>query len=144
MALYFVGLGLGNEKDITLNGLEAVKKGDVVYLENYTSVLNVPKQKLEELYGKKVVLARRTLVEADDKKIIKNAKSSNVAFLVAGDSLSATTHIDLWMRAKKEGVKCFVIHNASILTAVGVTGLQLYKFGKTTSIPFENDNVEAP
>src|SRR3989344_797895 len=144
MALYFVGLGLGKEKDISLNGLEGVKKCDILYLENYTSVLNVPKQKLEELYGKKITLARRTLVEADDNEIIKNATSRDVAFLVAGNSLSATTHIDLWMRAKKEGVKCFVIHNASILTAVGVTGLQLYKFGKTTSIPLANENVETP
>ena len=64
--------------------------------------------------------------------------------MVAGDSLSATTHIDLWMRAKKENVKCFIIHNASILTAIGVTGLQLYKFGKTTSIPLANENVETP
>ena len=37
-----------------------------------------------------------------------------------------------------------IIHNASILTAIGETGLVLYKFGKTTSIPFDNENVKAP
>jgi len=144
MALYFIGLGLGNEKDITVNGLEAVKKCDVVYLENYTSVLNCTKEDLEKFYQKKIILARRNLVEADDNEIIENAKSRNVAFLVMGNPLVATTHIDLFLRAKKEEIKCHVMHNASIISAVGITGLQVYKFGKTTSIPLENENVEAP
>ena len=144
MALYFIGLGLNSEKDITINGLEAIKKCDVVYLENYTSILNCSKETLEKFYGKKIIPARRAMVEADDNEIIENAKTKNVAFLVAGDPLVATTHIDLFLRAKKEGIKCSIIHNASILSAVGVTGLQVYKFGKTTSIPLENDNVEAP
>ena len=144
MALYFIGLGLSNEKDITINGLEAVKKCDVVYLENYTSVLNCSKETLEKFYSKKIVLARRSLVEADDNEIIENAKTRNVAFLIAGDPLVATTHVDLFLRAKKEGIKCFVLHNSSIVSAVGATGLQIYKFGKITSIPFENENVETP
>ncbi|MBI4452728.1 diphthine synthase [Candidatus Woesearchaeota archaeon] len=144
MALYFIGLGLNNEKDITINGLEAVKKCDLVYLENYTSALNCDKPALEKFYNKKIILANRQMAENDENEIIKNAKSKNVAFLVIGDPFGATTHIDLWLRAKKEGIKCYIIHNASILNAVGVTGLQLYKFGKTTSIPLENDNVEAP
>ena len=144
MPLYFIGLGLNNEKDITINGLEVIKKCDVVYLESYTSVLNCTKEDLEKFYGKKIIPARRTLVEADSNEIIENSKTENVAFLVAGDPLVATTHIDLFLRAKKEGIKCSIIHNTSILSAVGVTGLQTYKFGKTTSIPLENDNVEAP
>ena len=39
MTLYFIGIGLCDEKDISVKGLEIVKKADVVYLENYTSVL---------------------------------------------------------------------------------------------------------
>lgn len=144
MPIYFIGLGLGNEKDITVKGLEAVKKCDIVYLENYTSILSCTKEDLEKFYGKNITLANRKKVENDDNEIIKNSKSKNVAFLVAGDSMAATTHIDLYLRAKKEGIKCFVIHNSSIMTAVGVTGLQLYKFGKTTSIPMENENIETP
>lgn len=144
MPLYFIGLGLNNEKGITVNGLEAIKKCDIVYLENYTSVLNCSKEDLEKFYGKKIILARRSFVESDDNEIVENAKSKNVAFLVAGDPLVATTHIDLFLRAKKEGIKCHVMHNASIISAAGVTGLQVYKFGKTTSIPLENENVESP
>ncbi len=144
MPLYFIGLGLNSEKDITINGLEAIKKCDVAYLENYTSILDCPKETLEKFYGKKIILARRSLVEADNNEIIENAKTKNVAFLVVGDPLVATTHIDLFLRAKKEGIKCKVIHNASIISAIGVTGLQAYKFGRTASIPFENENVEVP
>ena len=144
MHLYFIGLGLNNERDITINGLEAIKKCDIVYLENYTSNLNCTKVQLEKFYNKKIILARRGFVEADDNEILKNAKTENVAFLVFGDPLVATTHIDLFLRARKEGIKCHIIHNASIVSAVGITGLQVYKFGKITSIPLENENIEAP
>jgi len=144
MPLYFIGLGLNNEKDITVGGLEAVKKCDIVYLENYTSVLNCSKETLEKFYNKKIIPASRNLVESDDNEIIENSKTRNVAFLVIGDPLAATTHIDLFLRAKKEGIKCHVIHNASIVSAIGITGLQVYKFGKITSIPMENENIDSP
>ncbi|MBI2101780.1 diphthine synthase [Candidatus Woesearchaeota archaeon] len=99
---------------------------------------------MEKLYSKKIILARRSLVEADNNEIIENAKSKNVAFLVIGDPFAATTHIDLFLRAKKEGIKCHILHNASIASAVGITGLQVYKFGKITSIPLENEDIESP
>lgn len=38
--LYIIGLGLGDEKDITLRGLEAVKSCRKVYVEAYTSLLS--------------------------------------------------------------------------------------------------------
>lgn len=44
--LYLVGLGLADETDITVKGLEAVKKAERVYLEAYTSILLVEKEKL--------------------------------------------------------------------------------------------------
>ena len=44
--LYLVGLGLADETDITLKGLEVVKMADRVYLEAYTSILLVDKDKL--------------------------------------------------------------------------------------------------
>ena len=79
-----------------------------------------------------------------DKTILQEAKTKEVAFLVVGDVFSATTHMDLYLRAKKMAIKTMIVHNASVLTAVGVTGLQLYKFGKVTSIPIDNENVETP
>ena len=44
--LYVIGLGLSDETDITVKGLEAVKKCERVYLEAYTSILTVGKEKL--------------------------------------------------------------------------------------------------
>ncbi len=145
MALNFIGIGLNDEKDISLKGLEIVKKADFVYLENYTSKLNCNRSYLESLYGKKIILSGRNLVEQEaEKTILQQAKNQNVAFLIVGDVFSATTHMDLYLRAKGLGIKTRVIHNASVFTAVGITGLQLYKFGKTASIPFHNENVEVP
>lgn len=39
--LYLVGLGLSDETDITVRGLEIVKRASRVYLEAYTSILLV-------------------------------------------------------------------------------------------------------
>ena len=44
--LYFIGLGLSDEKDITIAGLEIVKSSSRVYLETYTSILMIEKEKL--------------------------------------------------------------------------------------------------
>ena len=46
MVLYVIGLGLGDEKDITVRGLEAVRSSSKVVLEHYTSILGVDKAKL--------------------------------------------------------------------------------------------------
>lgn len=138
MVLYVIGLGLGDEKDITVRGLELVKSCDKVFLEAYTSVLGgVSKERLEAFYEKEVVIADRGLVENDaEDLIIQPAKTESVAFLVVGDPVCATTHTDLMIRAKELGVKVEVVHNASIMGAAGACGLQLYNFGHTISIPF--------
>jgi diphthine synthase len=143
MVLNIIGIGLGDEKDITLKGLELVKKSNFVYLESYTSRLNCDIAALEKLYGKKIILADRDMVE-NKSEIVDNAKEKEVSFLVIGDVFGATTHVGIMERAKECGIKVNIVHNSSILTAVGETGLELYKFGKTTSIPFENSNVVSP
>ena len=145
MTLYIIGLGLNDEKDITLKGLELIKKCSKIYLEGYTSILHCSKEDLEKLYGKTVVLADRDLVEKGGDDMVLEAKESDIAFLVAGDPVSATTHLDLFIRAKKEGVSVEIIHNASVLNAIGVVGLQLYKYGRTASIVFPQEDwkVEA-
>lgn len=142
MTLHIIGIGLHNEKDITVKGLELVQKADVIYLENYTATLNCQPIDLARFYNKQIILAHREMVEGDDNEILQNAKEHDVAFLVVGDPFSATTHLDLLMRAKQQGIKVTITNNASILTAIGVTGLQLYKFGKTTSLPYPEENFE--
>jgi len=139
-----IGIGLQDEKDISVKGLEAVKKCSKVYLEGYTSLLSVGVDELSKFYGKKIIVAGRDMAEQGMEKIVQEAKSDDVAFLVIGDVFSATTHISMMIEARRRKVPVEVVHNASVLTAVGVTGLELYKFGKVTSIPFDNDNVEEP
>ncbi|KAJ3069089.1 diphthine synthase [Podochytrium sp. JEL0797] len=138
--LFIVGLGLGDEKDITVKGLEAVQSCDRIYLEHYTSILTCPIEKLEALYGKKLLIADREMVESDLNSILEGADKINVAFLVVGDPFGATTHTDLILRAKDLGIPVTSIHNASIMNAVGCCGLQLYNYGQTISIVFFLDN----
>ncbi|KAJ1674992.1 diphthine synthase [Spiromyces aspiralis] len=137
--LYIIGLGLSDEYDITLKGLNAVKSCKRVYLEAYTSILMVDKDKLEKLYEKPIIIADREMVEQESDAILENAKEDNVAFLVVGDPYGATTHTDLVIRAKEQGIVVKTIHNASIMNAVGATGLQLYNFGQTISMVFFTD-----
>lgn len=144
MTLYLIGIGLENEKDITLKGLKKIKSSKEVYLENYTSILQCSVKDLEKLYGKKINLANRNFIENKSEEIIKKAKKENITILIPGDVFSATTHISLFQEAKKNNVPVEVINNASILTAVGITGLELYKFGRTASIPFNNDGIKTP
>lgn len=141
MSLYLIGIGLNDEKDITVKGLEAVRKCGFVYLEIYSSALACSVADLERFYGKKVIPANRDLVEQSN-EIVDRAAFSEVALLVIGDPLAATTHIDIMLRAKRRGIKFEIINNASILTSVGITGLQIYKFGKTTSVPFPETNFQ--
>jgi diphthine synthase len=52
----------------------------------------------------------------------------------------ATTHTDLVLRARELSIPTRSIPNASILTSIGTTGLQLYNFGQTVSMVFFLDN----
>lgn len=138
--LYLIGLGLGDVEDITVKGLKAVQKCKRVYLEAYTSILSDGKEGLEKFYGRELILADRDLVEQGSDEILFNADQEDVAFLVVGDPFGATTHSDLVLRANEKGIPHQVIHNASILNAVGCCGLQLYSFGETVSLVFWTDD----
>ncbi len=146
MTLYLIGLGLQDEKDISVRGLEIVQSCERIYVENYTSVLSCTIPALEKFYGQKVIPATRELAEQGGEKIVEEARNKKVAFLIIGDPFSATTHLELLRMAHEKKVPVQVIHNASVLTAVGSTGLQLYKFGRVASIPFAEDvpELDAP
>lgn len=137
--LYIVGLGLADEKDITLRGLEAVRRCTKVYLEAYTSILTVGKERLESEYGVEIEIADREMVESGFDEVLESGCAGHVALLVVGDPYGATTHADLVLRARNKGIPVEVIHNASIMNAVGTCGLSLYRFGETVSIPFFTD-----
>jgi len=140
--LLFVGLGLYDERDLSLRGLEEIRDADSVFAELYTSLMpELSIQKLEELVGKRVsVVSRRTLEEEGGQLILREAEERKAALLVPGDPLIATTHVDLRIRAEKRGIKTRVIHGASIVSAtIGLSGLQNYKYGRSVTIPFPEE-----
>ena len=130
--LYLIGLGL-NFDGISKYGLSIVKKCKRTYLENYTIDFPYSKEQLEEVIGKKIISVDRDFIEGLE--IVDEAERMDVALLIYGSPLTATTHISLIQEAKKSGIRYKIIYNASIFDAVAETGLQLYKFGKIASMP---------
>jgi diphthine synthase len=128
--LYIIGLGL-NERGISKQGLELLKRCKKVYLESYT--VEFPYDLRELKLGVQIFSLGREDVES--MKLIKEAKGKDIALLVYGSPLFATTHMTLVRDAREEGIEVHVIYAASVFDAIAETGLQLYKFGKTTSMP---------
>lgn len=143
--LIFVGLGLGRE-DISLDGLRETREVDFVYAELYTSAMpGLDLQGLERLIGKPVHVVDRETVEQHPDDILSAAKVGKVAFLVPGDPMVATTHVDLRLRAARAGIQTKIVHAASIgSAAAGLAGLQSYKFGRSATVPFPDNPSQAP
>jgi diphthine synthase len=143
--LTLIGLGLNDENDITLKGIEAAKNADKVFAEFYTSFWNGKKENLEKIIGRKIIELQRKDLEENSGRFLEQAKKSNIALLVQGDPLVATTHEALVAEARKKGITTKIIHNASIFSAITETGLHIYKFGPTVTIPFpEKANRKLP
>ena len=138
--LLFIGLGLWDEKDITLKGLEEARKCDKIYAEFYTSKLGVDIKRIEKLIGKKIEILEREEVE-DGRILLDEAKKKRICLLTGGDPMAATTHVDLRIRAIEQGIETKIIHGVSIISAsASLAGLQVYKFGRVASIvkPYDN------
>lgn len=135
--LAFVGLGLYDETDVSIKGLEELKQCDMIFAEFYTTKLgSFNKKSFEDQIGKEIEVLSRQETEKGD-KIIDAALQNSVAFLTGGDPMIATTHVDLRLRAIKKGIFTKIIHSSSVTTAVpGLLGLQNYKFGRTTTLAF--------
>ncbi len=138
---YFIGLGLYDEKDISLKGIEALKNVNYVYAEFYTANLfGTTISSVENLIGQEIKVLTREEVEEYNIPL-NSAIESDVALLIPGDPLIATTHTDMMIEASKMNIETTVIHSSSILSAApGLAGLQAYKFGKVTTIPFLEKN----
>jgi diphthine synthase len=135
---------LNDEYGISLRGLEEIKRGDLVFAEFYTNVmpgLSIPH--LEALTDKQIkILSRWEIEENAEHSILTAAQEKRVCLLVPGDPMTATTHLDLRLRAAKMNITTRVIHAASIETAIpGTTGLQSYKFGRSVTVPFIDEGL---
>lgn len=131
--LTLVGLGL-RDGDIPRRGMDAIADADVAYVELYTNSIGYDLDALQERTGTAVEELSREQVEDED-RVLEAARDRDVAFLVSGDPLTATTHQDILFRARDAGIATDIVHAPSILTAVAETGLSLYKFGRTTTLP---------
>ena len=145
--LVFIGLGLNDEKGISIKGLDETKTADYVFIELYTSLMpEFSLQGFESLCSKKVQLvSRRELEDENGAVILEAAKKGKAVFLVPGDPFIATTHVTLRIEARKHGIETRIIHGASIISAIiSLSGLHNYKFGKTVTVPFPENFSETP
>ena len=141
MVVTFIGLGLNDERGLTIEGLEEARRSSDVFAEFYTNIMpGLDRKKLELLLGKRIVeLSRVQLEDEGGKQIVEAVERGRVAFLVPGDPMIATTHISIRLELAKKGVPSRIIHGPSITSAVcGATGLQSYKFGKSVTLPHES------
>ena len=136
--LIFIGLGLYDERSVTVEGREALRGADRVVAEFYTSrLVGADVAALEAHHGVDVEVRDRDGVERDPEPILEAAASGDAAFLTAGDTMISTTHTDLRLRAEERGIDTRVIHGVTAQSAASsLTGLQNYRFGKATTLPF--------
>ena len=141
--LTIIGLGLGGPNSITMDGVIALSLSDHIFYETYTSPIHSETLEWVKLKSQKdpIHLSRSQLEEPTE--IIDLAKEKNIALLIVGDALSATTHVSLLLECKKNKIEYQVIHNASVLTAVaGVLGLQHYNFGPVATLVLPEGNYK--
>lgn len=141
--LVLVGLGISDERGISLFGLEQLKACEKIFAESYTNLLpEGTLQRLGELAGKEIEILSRSQVEGEQ-EILRSALREPTALVVPGDPMIATTHVSLVLAAKKRGIEVEIIHAASILSAaIGESGLQAYKFGKTVTLAYWRENYK--
>lgn len=139
--LFLVGIGVSDEQSLTLAGLSALQSCGKVFAESYTNLLPAGAiSRIETLICRKIEVLTREQVEGE-KPILESALLRPTALLVAGDPMIATTHVSLLLSAKKRGISTSVIHSSSILSAaIGESGLQAYKFGKTATLAYWREN----
>lgn len=127
---------------MTLRALHAVRTARRVYAEFYTSFLvGATHSQLERELDARIVLLTRDDVERGHERILADAGEHRVAFLTAGDPMTATTHQELRLRALERGIDVRLVHGVSIHSAApGAAGLQSYKFGRTTTLVFPEPN----
>lgn len=144
--LSFIGLGLYDERSITLRGRDALQEADAAFAEFYTSrLVGTTVDRLAETHGIDIEVRDRAGVEQDPEPILAAAEDGHAAFLTAGDTMISTTHVDLRTRAHERGIETRVIHGTTAQTAASsLTGLQNYRFGKATTLPFEETHGGVP
>lgn len=136
--LWFIGLGLGDERDVSRRAFEILRGCRAIFAEEYTATWSAGAfDRLAHEVGHPITLLSREEVESEHPILAALAQGENVAFLAVGDPFAATTHLALRLAAQRAGYPTHYLPNASILSAAaGVLGLIPYRFGRTVSLPF--------
>jgi diphthine synthase len=140
--LTFVGLGLYDERSVTVAGRDAIREADRVVAEFYTSRLaGTTVAELRAYHDTDIEVRDRAGVEQTPGDVLDDAETRDVAFLTAGDTMVSTTHVDLRLRAHDRGIETRVVAGTTAQAAASsLTGLQNYRFGKATTLPFERSH----
>ncbi|MDN5845714.1 MAG: diphthine synthase [Candidatus Nitrosocosmicus sp.] len=143
--LYIIGIGINEFKSLPLGSMEILRSSDIVYVERFTGFIsdefvrnlsdtlqmkNASKSRIDI----DIKFIKRWFIE-DGREILENAQKSLVCILVYGDPLVATTYNELLVRARKLSIDFKIVHSSSgILSLMGESGLQPYKFGKMVTM----------
>lgn len=139
--LWFVGLGINGYQGLSVHALDILKSCKKICVERFTSeISDRDLTNLRALIADdtiEIIVVKRWVVE-DGRLILEEARKKRVALLSYGDPLIATTHSELYVRAKKSSIDVRVIHAASGLTSViGEAGLHFYKCGRSVTMMSE-------
>ncbi|MCL4329279.1 MAG: diphthine synthase [Candidatus Thermoplasmatota archaeon] len=137
--LRIVGLGIRGFQGIPLDAISAIQNSDHVYLDSYTSVMDETFVIGLNRKFSSIKIADRNSLE-DDTAILDQASREDVAIVVVGDPLSATTHNQIRYDALRRGIPVEIIPASSIITyAPAIAGLYPYRMGPPVSIPFTSE-----
>ena len=141
--LALIGMGL-DAGDISVRALAFLKTARTIYIDRYTSIIGQDAVDfIRKETGREVTAITRSDMEEKVGKTIASAKDHDVAILVIGDPLVATTHHIILDEAARLGINAKVFHSSSIFSAgIGESGLDIYKFGPTTTVPFWSEHYK--
>jgi len=144
MTLIFVGGGLGQPYHLTLEAVEVLREADRVYVDIYTGMVDESFLEFVRTVSKVgVEPADRHMLEENNARIVAEAAEKEVALVIPGESFIATTHSSLREKAVKHGVNTRLVHGISAYTsAISLSGLHVYKFGRAATIPVTENPVD--
>ncbi|NPB01149.1 MAG: diphthine synthase [Crenarchaeota archaeon] len=146
--LYIIGLGVYPDY-VPVRGIEVLREVSKIFIELYTSpipyqdLVKILEKYVKDIQTKIEIMTRRDIEDENCEKIIKELKrGGDVALLVPGDPMFATTHSIVRIIVKKRGFDCEIIHGVSILNAaMSLLGLSPYRFGPVATIVYPRLSV---
>jgi diphthine synthase len=142
--LWFVGLGLSDERGLSDRAREVLRGAGAVFAEEYTAVAPAGTfERLGHTLGRPISTLDRPLLESERPIVEALDRYGSVALVVPGDPFAATTHVQLRLAAERAGHRWKYVPGASILTAaLGFLGLMHYRCGRTVSLPLPSPGFE--